>query len=260
MKKQSYKLLLLGLLSFVCSFDASTLHAQAKKDLKDSIIGLSMIKGHASYNASLYDLNKRFGNVFAIGVGFTRKTKKNFVWGFHADFLSGGLVKENNMLDGLYTGDSFIIGNDGTLYDVRFMMRGFALNGRIGKIIPVFGPNKNSGILITTGLGLLQHKVRFEFERDALPQLTNEYKKGYDRLSNGLNIQKFIGYFHLSNRNLWNFFIGLEMNYALTEGRRSYQFDLMGPETKQRRDGLLGLRFGWIIPLYKKLPPDFYYF
>lgn len=247
---------------FISSFSwlSEALSAQAKKDLQDSIMGLSLIKMHATYNLSMGDLARRFGNSFSVGASFSRKTKRNFIWGADAGFISGSNVKENNMLDGLYTGDAFIIGNDGTLYDVRMMMRGWLFNGRIGKIFPVLGPNKNSGIMVHTGAGLLQHKVRFEFERNELPQLTPEYRKGYDRLANGLNLQQFVGFFHLSNRNLWNFYFGIEFNHAITEGRRSYQFDLMGPEIGQRRDQMLSLRFGWVIPLYKKLPPDYYFF
>lgn len=246
--------------SFLVCYGSSNIHAQGRKFVRDSIMGVSMIKGGLSYNFSFLDLDKRFGNVSSVGGEFGRKTKSNFYWGFDAYFLFGGTVKENNMLDGLYTGNNFIIGLDGTLYDVRFLMRGFMFNAKIGKLFPVFGPNKNSGILFTTGVGLLQHKIRFEFEKEALPQLTNEYKKGYDRQSNGLNFQQFIGYSHLSNKNLMNYYIGLELNYALTEGRRSYQFDLMRPDHTPRKDMMIGMRVGIIIPLYQKLPPDFYYF
>lgn len=239
---------------------ADALFAQGKKSIKDSIIGVSMIKPAIGFNISGADLNKRFGNISNVGAEFGRKTGKNFYWGFEAFFLFGGKVKENQMLNGLYTGDDFVIGADGTLYDVRMLMRGLNFNFKVGKLFPVFGPNKNSGILFTLGAGLMQHKVRFEFEKEALPQLTATYKKGYDRLTNGLNLQSFIGYANLSNKNLWNYYFGLEVNLAFTQGRRSYQFDLMRPDHEPRNDLLIGIKAGWIIPLYKKLPPDFYYY
>ena len=111
-----------------------------------------------------------------------------------------------------------------------------------------------------TGIGFLQHKKRIEVTGNVVPELTRDYRKGYDRLSNGPAITQFIGYHYLSNRRLINFFGGFEAIAALTKNRRGYNYDTMEYDNKQRFDLLYGIRFGWIIPLYKKKPKEFYFY
>lgn len=110
------------------------------------------------------------------------------------------------------------------------------------------------------GAGLLQHKIRIETIGNTVPQLDKEYKKGYDRLSNGLSLHEMIGYYHFGNKHLINFYAGFEFIQAFTENRRSYNFDEMKKDETKRVDLLFGIRAGWMLPVYRRAPQKFYFY
>ena len=132
---------------------------------------------------------------------------------------------------------------------------------KVGKQFPIWGPNKNSGIFGTLGVGFLQHKIRLEFERNAnIPQLDQTYIKGYDRLSNGLAISPALGYFFLGNKRRVNFFASIDYLVGFTQNRRSYNYDQNAADLTKRTDGMFCIRAGWIIPLYERKPDEFYFY
>jgi hypothetical protein len=83
-----------------------------------------------------------------------------------------------------------------------------------------------------------------------VPQLTGNYKKGYDRLTNGLAINEFIGYQMLSTNKRVNFYFGFEFTQGFTQSRRDFDFDTRSADTQKRFDSLMGIRAGWILPFY----------
>ncbi|MBA3901808.1 MAG: hypothetical protein H0X62_16670, partial [Bacteroidetes bacterium] len=119
--------------------------------------------------------------------------------------------------------------------------------------------NPNSGFFVLGGVGFLQHKVRIENPGNASPQIFGEYKKGYDRLTNGISTSQFIGYMFLSNNRLLNFFGGVEFVQGFTQNRR-FNYDNMDYDHTQRLDLLTGIKVGWVFPLYKKVPLKYYYY
>ena len=131
---------------------------------------------------------------------------------------------------------------------------------KAGKLIPVAGPNKNSGIIFNVGAGLLQHHIRIENKDNNTPPVLGDYKKGYDKLTNGLSAREFIGYQFLDNKGLINFYVGFEFYQAWTMCRRDYNFDTMQRDDTKRNDYLMGIRAGWILPVYKKAPNSYYYY
>jgi hypothetical protein len=46
--------------------------------------------------------------------------------------------------------------------------------------------------------------------------------------------------------------VGVDFHYGLTQNRRSVNFDTQLPDTRHRTDLMLGLKAGWILPLYKR--------
>jgi hypothetical protein len=60
------------------------------------------------------------------------------------------------------------------------------------------------------------------------------------------------------NRRI-NFFVNLEFTQAFTQSRREFNFNEMRKDNTRRTDLLYGLKIGWIFPVYKKLPQEFYY-
>ncbi|MBA2408029.1 MAG: hypothetical protein H0V65_08585, partial [Chitinophagales bacterium] len=152
------------------------------------------------------------------------------------------------------------IGIDG-LYETVFLFeRGIALWAKIGKIIPVYNANPNSGITLTAAAGFLQHRIKISDPNHTLPYLSGDYTKGYDRLSNGPAIYQYVGYTHLDKRKLVNFTVGIEAMEAFTKNRRDWNFDQMKKDESRRLDILLGIKAGWILPFYGKAEERIYTF
>lgn len=197
------------------------------------------------------DLADRFGPAFAVGSGLDFiTTKNNWIAGLDFSYYFGANVNED-VLASLRTPEGFIIGNDRSYSDIRLRMRGFYAGGHIGKVLGLGFANPRSGIRLTLGAGLLQHKVRIQDDpQSGVPQLSDEYKKGYDRLSNGLAFTEFVGYQVLSMDRRVNFYIGMEFTQGLTMSRRDYNFDTRSRDETERLDLLFGFKAGWILPIY----------
>ena len=231
----------------------------AQVSVKDSAIAFSMVAVTGSYQVPGGDIADRFGNNFSVGASFQRKMKSNWLWGADMNLIFGGEVKENKILAGLMTSQGTIIGSNGNYADILLHERGYSLFLKVGKIIPVMGPNKNSGLTVTVGAGFIQHKIRIEDKGNLVPELSSDYQKGYDRLTNGLCLSQFLGYTNFSNSRRLNFYLGLEFMEGFTKNRRSFNFDTAVKDDASRLDFFLGLKLGWIIPLYKKVPKEYYY-
>jgi len=233
----------------------------AQVNVKDSLQSVSIIGIGGGINVPGADLKTRFGYFTSIHGNYYRKQASGLIWGADISYYFGNKVNDTTILNSIATEYGFIIGGNGTLYEPLFFMRGYSVTAKIGKLLPIIGPNKNSGIYILGGIGFLQHKIRIETERNAfVPALTKEYMKGYDRLSNGISFQPTVGYLHLSNNRLLNFSLQVEYYFAFTQNRRSFNFDEIAIDSKKRADTFLNVRLNWLLPVYKKKAKDFYYF
>lgn len=242
-----------------CVFLICVQSASAQFNVRDSTVSFFMIGGTFAYQVPGGDLADRFGVDYNVGGTFQWKTKKNWIFGVDGNFFFSENVKETNILEKISTSQGYIIGADGYYADVFLYERGFNFSAKAGKIFPVIGPNPNSGLITTLSVGLLQHKIRIEDSGNIAPQVSDDYKKGYDRLSNGLSLTEFIGYINFGSRRLVNFMVGFELTQAFTKSRRDYNFDTMMRDDKTRLDLLFGFRVAWIIPLYKRTPREYYY-
>jgi hypothetical protein len=231
----------------------------AQQNVKDSMLNIPMIGLHLSGQLPYGDMMNRFGPSGSAGVPFFYKTKKNFVFGFEFSFFFGAKLKED-ILAKLRTMEGTITNSSGNPGRERLNERGWNLYLSFGKLFPVLGPNKNSGILALIGGGYMLHKIYITDIGRNLPQINGDYKLGYDRLTGGPALTQFIGYLYLGNKRFANFYGGFEVYEGFTNGLRGYQYDLMASDNHKRLDILVGLRAGWIIPLYKKVPKDFYYY
>lgn len=246
------------LFTFFTFFISISLSAQVS--VKDSSIYTPLIGLSYSYQFPLEDMAKRFGNNSAINLNVDFKTKKQWTFGINGNYFFGKDIKEKGIFDSITTSDGNIISQNGEFADVRLYERGFTVSITAGRLFPLKKPNPNSGIMFNIGLGFIQHKIRIETIGNTVPQLSKEYKKGYDRLSNGLLLSENLGYLYLSNNRLVNFYFGFECMQGFTKSRRSFDYDLMKPDTKKRLDVFYGGKIAWILPLYKKAPQSFYYY
>ncbi|MBI5914039.1 MAG: hypothetical protein HY842_01575 [Bacteroidetes bacterium] len=238
---------------------ATTGHAQRSRVYQEvrSNDG-SLILFNFSYGGHLPggDLGDRFGGNYSAGLGGDFFTKNNWVVGLHSNFYFGKEVK-TDVLANLRSNEGFIYADDGGVSDIQLRERGLYIGGHLGKIFPVSENNRRSGIRVTVGGGFLQHKIRIQDEPQVfVSPLDKEYKKGYDRLTNGFALTEFIGYQFLANNRLVNFMIGLEFAQGFTANRRSFNFDTRSVDSGNRLDLLYGFRLGWTLPLYIGENPD----
>lgn len=229
-------------------------------DTVDSPELIPMIFPSFAFQWPAGDLADRFGASSTIGPGFLVKTEKNWLVGLDANFIFGNRIKEDSLLQNLLTSDGYVIDQQGQYADLSLFERGFYASIKFGKIIPIFGSNLNSGLMLLAGGGYLQHKIRVEVVNNTAPQLDGDYKKGYDRLSDGFQINQFVGYMYIGESRLANFFVGFEFVESWTQNRRSMNFDEGRRDAKERFDMLYGIKLGWIIPFRRRMPKDFYYY
>jgi hypothetical protein len=250
-------LIITYLISTYCLYSSDTFAQSFSKS--DTSSSISMFEFHYGLLAPGADLKDRFGLTTNFGLGFLRKTQKNYIVGIEVNYISGSNVKEKYVIDGLRTERNQIINTNGNYADVRMFERGFSTYARFGKVFPVFGTNKNSGILLIAGIGYLQHKIHIEVLDDNVPGLFKENKKGYDRLTDGISIQQFIGYQYIHSRYLYNFYAGFDISQSFTKNRRDWDIYAQRKLTESRTDLLNGFRVGLIIPIYKRMPKEFYF-
>jgi hypothetical protein len=238
-----------------------SLQLTAQRNVRDSIIGTPWIGVHYSSIFPQADLASRYGYLNHIGTMAGYKTSKNYFWGIDADFIFGNQIKIPDIFHNLRDNKGNITDINGDIATVVSFVRGFHVNAAFGKVFPVLSPNKNSGLFIHGGIGYSAIKIRVETNNQVVPQIELNYRKGYDRLTTGVNIHQFIGYALMSNRGVLNFYGGFYFQQGFTRNVRNIFFDQPDEivSKKIRNDFQAGIRFGWFIPIYKRLPKEFYY-
>lgn len=232
-----------------------------QRNIKDSIIGTPWVAVHYGANWAQNDLASRFGYLNHLGFHAGYKTNQNWVWAVDANFMFGDKIKVTTLFDDLKDSYGNLTDISGQVATVLSLARGYNVNLAIGKVIPLANTNRNSGIYIHAGAGYLAHKIRIESRDQIIPQLELDYKKGYDRLTTGLNVHQFVGYAYLANSGIVNFYGGFYFQEGFTKNRRTIFFD--EPEnpvpTNTRLDVQVGIKAGWFIPIYKRKPKAFYF-
>jgi hypothetical protein len=247
------------LILIICTLILSEI-MQAQVNVKDSSISVTMLFPAFGYQVPGGDMKASFGNSVSIGPGILLKTKNNWLLTVEAGFIFGDNVKNNStILENISTSDGNVIDGNGTYAEIYMYERGFTGMAGFGKIIPVLGPNNNSGLMLMLKGGYLQHKIRIENPGNVAPQVSGDYKKGYDRLSDGPALSEFIGYMYLGNKRITSFFAGLNFTQAWTSSCRIYDFHDMKKDDAVHLDILYELRIGWMIPFYKRASREFYY-
>ena len=239
----------------------TSLMVEAQKSIKDSIIFTNLIYANYAMQFPGGDMADRFGMNSQVGPGFLVKNRSNWVFGVEGNFMFGNQINnKENILSLIETSDGNLIDMQGIYADYNFNERGFSGFLKVGKLFPVWGPNQNSGILLTLGGGYLQHKIYIEHKDKTAPQITGEYLKGYDELKSGFASNIFLGYLFLGNLNKVNFFAGIDLTFGFTSDARPYSFNNMAHNTGSYNDIITGIKVGWIIPVYRRAPKEFYYY
>ena len=65
-------------------------------------------------------------------------------------------------------------------------------------------------------------------------------------------VKEFVGYWHMSDNGLVNWFGGLEFWQARTWPQRPMNFDTQEVEEGPRNDRFVSLQVGWVFHIYKR--------
>lgn len=222
-----------------------------------------MLNGNGSIDIPGADMAARFSNSFRLGPALLYKTTSNWLFGAKFDFIFGKNVKEDSLMINIrdkyttYSQNLYeFINNDGQRIGVPVYQRGYAVGLSAGRIFSKSKSHPDNGIMVLTSVGFMQHRINI-FDKDkSVMQLRGQYLKGYDRLSNGLFVEQYIGYAYFSSNKLVNFTVGADIMAGFTQGRRDYLYDVMRPDNAKRLDILFGVRAGWFIPMFKRNSED----
>jgi hypothetical protein len=232
--------------------------SQLLKAQIDSAMNVPLVAIHLGAHLPGADLAQRFGGDLNLGGAFMFKTKKNWIIGIESNYFFGRNVKID-VLSQMRSADGRVIDNEGYPADLRVTERGMGIHPVFGKVFKWLSANPNSGLMVTFGAGYMQSKIKLYDAQHKIAAVKDELSYGYDRLSLGFSTSQFIGYLFLGENRMTNFYLGLEAYQGFTTNVRRINYDTGLPDTKRRLDLLFGLRVGWILPLYKRKPYDYYY-
>jgi len=266
------KIVFTFLIVFCSLFLKAQYTSTAIPEIGDSAFAIPLFTVSYAKQWTAGDMNDRFGANNNIGGSFAVKTKDNWYFGIKGNFIWGADVKQNDILDGIaarfpaydedgdYDGEQILaINANGNVSEIFLDQRGTSFFVVGGRMFNVFAPNKNSGILLYGGVGTLHHKISIKYQGDDLPQLNDNYKEGYDRMSFGVAVNGFLGYLFMSKNRLLNFYGGFDYTQGWTKSLRKYNYDTQAPDNKTYKDILYGFRVGWILRLNKRSTQEFYY-
>lgn len=252
-----FRLMARILFSFTLLFFASSLAfgqriEDSEKFKKRQLHANDAVLINPSYNAQfpLVDMAKRFGFNSNVGLFIGYKFGKNWFAGLEGNYLFGSMVKENQILNNISTVDGQQITNEGHINPNKLSEEGFSIKAEAGKIFRVSKKIPESGIYLLTGFGLLQHKILITQPARLVPQLDKTYRKGYDRMSNGPVLSLATGFMFTERKKLLKFNIGCQADIAFTKNRRAWNFDEERKDNTQRYDVFVGIKVGFIIPVY----------
>jgi hypothetical protein len=230
----------------------------SQKDLKSDASFTSIFGLNYKANFSGGSMAKRWGFTNTVGANVDFKFKNGFTFGVDGGFMFGSKFKQHEIFDNVINSFGTITTQGGTTATVLFLMRGMNVNGTIGYVFNRFGHNANSGIWINAGAGFLSHKIRVETQEDMVVNLEGDYLKGYDHLTMGVNTKQFVGYLFQNDKRFLNFYVGVEFIQGFTRNVRNYNFHTKGPESDLQIDMINSVKFGWMIPIYKRRVQNYY--
>jgi len=246
------KILFLLILRTSCSLGQVT----AVDSVADSRV---LVSAHYATGWTGGDLVNRYGFMNLVGFAAGYKFQNNWFAITDASFLFGSDVKIPGLLSELADSYGNITDINGDPATVSVLARGVAANIQIGKIIPLSARNQNSGLMVHVGAGYLNHRIKIETQTQVVPMIELDYKKGYDRLTTGLNTMQFLGYSYMPHNSFYSFYGGIYAIEGFTKNRRTIFFDQpnVPVSTATRLDIIVGLKIGWYIPFYSS-QKDYY--
>ena len=263
MNRNKISLPLLFTLVFVCGIQLCS--AQTEEPLKKKKSNFEpnnavLIIPNYTAQFPFGNMRDRFGFNSRFGIHIAYKMKNNWLIGGEGAFLFGTKVHEDYVLDNISLSSGQHIGQNNDLIRPKLQEQGFDFKFTFGKVVPFSEEFPDAGLLLMTSVGFVQHFIAVNVRATSLPQLDKTYRKGYDRMANGPMISQFIGGIFLARKTFASAYIGLQFDAAFTQGRRNYDFYSMAPMKDKRIDLFLGLKVGWIIPVFTQTSDKEYFY
>ncbi|MCF0210886.1 MAG: hypothetical protein HUK18_06220 [Bacteroidales bacterium] len=231
---------------------------------QDTAISTPFFSGAVGWTFPFGEMGNRYSSFFNVDATLGWKTQKNWLYmlDFCFQFGSNNVKHYEEILSDLITDDAnpFIVGEDGTDAGVVAYNRNLSLSFGVGKIIPLWFSNPNSGLMLTGNVGYLQHQIIYQYTMSTVHALEGDYAYGYDRQMRGPMASIMVGYMHISKKTYANWYVGAQLYYASTKMTRKYQFDLMSGDDKRYNDYMLTLKLGWMFPFFGRKADKIYYY
>ncbi|MGE5356650.1 MAG: hypothetical protein ACM3PT_10485 [Deltaproteobacteria bacterium] len=206
------------------------------------------------------DMKQSFGYNFRFGISPSYYfSNSNISAGISFDYIFGYKVRINPVSN-LLTEDGQLINSNSGSASLNLSERGIVAGLYISKVFQYNREKPRTGIRIDLGPYFLCHWIHYNDESGTIPQLSGDYKKGYDRFTGGFAFKEFIGFQHLSQRSKISFTAGFEFFQGFTKSYRHFNYSDASVDNKKKNDFMSGIKVGWILPLYIiKNPEEIYY-
>jgi hypothetical protein len=206
-------------------------------------------------------VGQRFGFDNLVGMELLYKTTKNWLVGANGGFIYGSDVKQDYVFSNIATSTGQFVTQYNDLTSIRPQEQGFNLQFTFGKIIPFATRYPDAGLMWMTGVGIVQDKIAVSVKAAELPQLSPQYRKGYDRMCNGPVISQFIGGNFMARGKYLTGYAGLQFDLSYTVNERPYDFYTMGKLNDQGVDLFLGFKVGFSISKWlESSEKEFFYY
>lgn len=199
------------------------------------------------------------------------KFKSNWMLSMDGDlwfgYNSDNLTLRVERMGDIFTSQGYLMGMDGSDGVVTLYNRAFAVRAGMGKIIPFFRKNPDSGLLLKLSGGwFMQRTVHTQdMNQGEVPQLNDNMMPLYDHLRNGMILTESLGFIYMSNRITYvNFKITFDLSQCISWSSRPYTIDkvmgLNGKDDSRYFDLMGGLKLSWMFPFTGKTSYDYYYY
>ena len=222
------------------------------RSVRDSSLFTPHIHVQGGVGFSGGDLHSRFGGGGVFGTGVHVKFRSGWYTGVNATFGFGLTLREPGVLSNLLTPNGQLIDNEGQVALLTLSGRSGLFTVEGGRLFSLPNKNPNTGVLVTAGLGSVHHRVHFENTENPITQLDQPYLSGYDRLTWGVAAREFVGYWHMSDDGLVNWFAGVELWQGRTWPQRPMNFDTQLTDEGPRFDQFSSFQVGWVFHIYKR--------
>ena len=166
-------------------------------------------------------MGERFGTHTAFGAGLEYLNPTNkWTIGANAAYLFGTNVKED-IIAPLRDKNGEVLNTNESYAFVNLRLKGYDLAIFASKLQLL---KKQHYLKYQLGVGLLQHQVDIrDLPYRSTPQFSGDYRKGYDRLTNGVSLTPLVGYQQIGKTN--TFFIAAFATAAYTQNRRGFNYE-----------------------------------